>query len=178
VSDYLRTPNGFLVAYDSGEWGGGLSWFDEAGAFRQAIMDENTSHILETPDGILALTGLAHMTHDAGHVVQLTFDEARWSTHKVELPGAPKAALLEPDGALFVATSDHLVRVERGPRVTVLHQGTWGGLYPNSLVRDASGTFYLGMRYVVARLRRTEAGYSEEWLTPNGVELTSNGDAS
>lgn len=35
VTDYVASPLGYLVAYDSGEFGGGLSWFDESGTFRQ-----------------------------------------------------------------------------------------------------------------------------------------------
>jgi hypothetical protein len=42
----------------------------------------------------------------------------------------------------------------------------WGLLYPNAVAVDATGTVYVGMRGVVARLAPQADGYREEWLFP------------
>lgn len=40
----------------------------------------------------------------------------------------------------------------------------WGILYPSSIVLDAKGTAYVGMRGAVARLAPIAGGYEEQWL--------------
>lgn len=72
VTDYLRTPAGYLVSYDSGKFGGGLSWFDASGTFRQKITGENTIRIVATPSGIMAVSRTASMIEPIGHVLRLT----------------------------------------------------------------------------------------------------------
>ena len=68
-------------------------------------------------------------------------------------------------------TTQHLIRVDSGPRVTVLHHGGWHGLCANSLAQDRDGTFYVGIRHFVVRLRATHAGYHEDWLVPSGTRV-------
>jgi hypothetical protein len=178
VSDYLASPTGFLIAYDSGEFGGELSSFDRDGHLTQAIADENVSRILKTPEGILALAGVAHLTLDSGSVLKLTpLADNKWSTTQTNLPGAPHTVLPLPDGSIFVVTTQHLVRVDSGPRVTVLHHGGWRGLYPNSLVQDRDGTFYIGIRHFIVRLRPVTAGYHEDWLVPSGTHPQTEAQA-
>lgn len=169
VSDYLRTPLGLLVAYDSGEFGGELWWFDQSGTLREVISRENTFRILDTPTGILALTGLAHLMSDEGHILKLTPASDGWQVKRVDLPGAPQAVLQDPDGSILVVTNQFVARVLAGPSVAVLHRGDWRGLYPNSLARTANGILYVGMRHFVVRLRPTSTGYLEDWLVPPGT---------
>jgi len=171
VSDYLSTPTGTLVGYNSGEFGGQLVWFDHEGHMKQTIADENVVRILKTSDGIVALTGLAHFSSDTGSVLKLVQRGDVWHTTRTSLPGAPRTSLTLPDGTIFVVTTQHLVRIDPGPRVTVLHRGRWRGLYPNSLVRDGEGTFYIGVRHFVVRLGYGTTGYREDWLAPAGTSV-------
>jgi hypothetical protein len=178
VSDFLRTENGFLVAYDSGEFGGGLSWFDTKGRFVESITSENSQRIVPTPTGAIVFTGLAHMLQDRGYVLQLRYDTTRWRVSRAKLPGAPLAVVAAADGSFLVVTTRHLVRVRQDLRVVLLHRGAWrGNPSPNSIVQDSPGNIYLGMRYAVARLRPTPSGYVEEWLAPKGPQLRRKPDA-
>ena len=43
----------------------------------------------------------------------------------------------------------------------------WGGVYPNSIAEDRTGTIYLGMRSAVARLSPRSGGFFEDWLVPS-----------
>lgn len=154
VTDFLRTPTGYLVSYDSGEFGGGLSWFDASGTFRQQITGENTIRIVATPSGITAVSQTASMIEPIGHVLRLMQSGARWRFSRTKLPGVPHAVSQDSDGTMLVATDGHLVRIGSGGRLTVLHRGKWSEIVPRSIVKDDDGAIYLGGRFAVIRLRR------------------------
>jgi hypothetical protein len=170
VTDYLRTPAGYLVSYDSGEFGGGLSWFDESGTFRQQITGENTIRIVATPSGIMAVSWTASMVEPIGHVLRLMQSGTRWRFSTTRLPGVPNAVSQDSDGTMLVATDGHLVSIGTGGRVTVLHRGKWSEMVPRSIVKENDGTIYLGGRFAVIRLRPASLGYLEDWLAPEGAE--------
>lgn len=136
----------------------------------QAITRENVVRIIEMADGILAFTGLAHLTGDVGHVLRLVRVGTSWRARTLALPGAPRAIRLDSDGSVLVVTTRHLVRVVGGSRIQRLHDGQWSGLSPNSIEQDVDGTLYIGMSGVVVRLRATGAGYAEDWLAPYDVK--------
>ena len=172
VSALLQTQDGFLVGYDSGEFGGGLSWFNAEGQFQESFTNENTWRIVPTSTGAVVFTGLSHVFSNKGQVLRLRHRAGRWQVARTNLPGAPLAVFPDANESFLVATTRHLLRIQRDLRVTVLHRGAWGGNGSlNSMARDASGTIYLGMGYVVARLRPTRTGYVEEWLAPVGPQL-------
>jgi hypothetical protein len=51
----------------------------------------------------------------------------------------------------------------------ILHRNkVWVILYPASVARSSSGTIYVGMRGLVARLKPTGSAYEEDWLVPEG----------
>jgi hypothetical protein len=169
VSDYLAVNGGFLVAYDSGEFGGGLLWFGTASALPQSVSGENTHSILRTSQEILAITGLSHMGRNAGRVLRLEYVGSSWRVASVvALPGAPGATLSDSDGTVMIVAGPDLVRLKPRSRSSeVVHHGKWKGLYPSSIVRDASGAIYIGMHYAVVRLVPNGRRYAEEWLVPS-----------
>ncbi|MFT3767043.1 MAG: hypothetical protein QM820_16215 [Minicystis sp.] len=85
--DYVRIDSGYLVAYNDGEWGGGLVHYDAAGVFRQSLTDENTVRVLQTPHGLLAFTGLAHQFTEYGHVLRLERTGGAWRVRKIDFEG-------------------------------------------------------------------------------------------
>lgn len=170
VSDLLKVPDGYLVGYNSGEFGGGLARFDSQGQLLDWITSALVLRIVPTGRGAMAFTGPLDWSSSSGHAFRLTYDGKRWRVERVGFPGAPLALLPDRDGSFVVVTTSHLVEIKRNLRVLILHRGAWGkgAVCPSSVVRDASGTFYLGMSYAVARLRPTATRYSEEWLAPTG----------
>lgn len=164
VADVLQLPEGYLVAYDSGEWGGALLFFGLDGTYRETLGNANTVQLRRTAYGVLAFTGLAHGTEDFGRVLFLRHERTQWTTTSRELPGAPLWVTPDIDGSLLVITTHDLVRVHEGPLVESLHQGHWAGRSPNSLVIGLDGSIYLGFDYVVIRLRPNASGFDEAWL--------------
>jgi len=171
VSAVIASGDGYLVGYNSGEFGGGLLHFRANGKFVESLTDENVVRIVGTATGVVAFTGLAHGLNDAGLALGLRFGKGRWTTTRVRLPGEPLVVLAEAGGSFLVVTTSHVARLTHDFRLVLVHRGAWGGnVHPNSIVRDASGTIYIGMSYAVARLRPAQNGFLEEWLAPAGPQ--------
>jgi hypothetical protein len=100
----LRVADGFLLGGSRGEWGGELVFSDGKASAATVLVRENTKSIHELPFGILAVTGLAHMSLNRGalYLVQRLgpkrYRASRWLT----LPAAPRRTGLLADGSLFV----------------------------------------------------------------------------
>jgi hypothetical protein len=171
VRDFLAVPGGFLVGYNSGEFGGGLFRFNADGRFVEEMTSENVVRIVADPRGPIVFTGIAHLGVDRGEVLRISHWAGRWRVTRAALPSDPRAILAESDGSFLVVTAHQLVRVTQNLRAVVLHHGSWGGhVAPTSIVRDSSGTIYVGMRYAVARLRMNGRAFAEEWLVPPGPQ--------
>ena len=161
--------NGWIVGFNAGEWGGTLWWFSSDGRKKYMISKDQVSGFFPSKAGLLAIEGLAHMSIDKGRIIRLRQNrKGRWATERfVDLKHAPYAAALDSGGSLIVATSGQLLRVHPNKTIDViLNREYWSGLYPDSMAIAPSGTIYLGMRYAVARMRRSAAGYKVDWITP------------
>lgn len=163
-----RVPDGRLVGFDVGEFGGGLWYCDAAGAMREQLAADQVAGFVDSGAGLLAAVGLDHLGAQRGALLRLRRTGARpaWVAEPfATLPGRPWAWTREgADGALLIATMPALVRVEPSGATRALHPARW--MSPTSVVREPStGRIYVGMRGVVARLTPAgDAGFSEEWL--------------
>lgn len=166
-----RVADGWLVAFNAGEFGAGLWWFSPEGKDRYKIAEAWVIGFYSTKAGMLALEGLAHGGHSTGRILRLARDRGgRWrSEDLIDLKHAPQAAALGDDGSLLIATTRRLLRVVPSDRtIEVIHDDAfWGGLYPNSLVVTPGGAIYLGMRRGVARVEKKGGEYRVVWLLPN-----------
>ena len=90
IDHALPAFGGRLLGIDRGEWGGSLSFEDEAGN-RIPILDENVHGIVENSAGVFAFTGLAHLRTNDGYIYIITRepDERVYATMLGRLPGAP-----------------------------------------------------------------------------------------
>jgi len=167
----IRYQNGWLIAYDAGEWGGGLWLTNEDGSKTKRIIDSNVRAVMPFDDGILVLSGLAHMGTDFGNAfifsnpngLEMPLQRTMW------LDGEPSAPAIASDGAVFFVTTYGLCKITRtGELQRLISFPKWTRQqYPNSMAISPDGTIFIGMRMFVLRLRATPAGYSEDWLLPN-----------
>jgi hypothetical protein len=166
-----KVADGFIVAFNAGEFGAGLWWFSPDGKKRYKIAEAWVKDFFSTEVGLLALEGLAHGGESRGRIIRLVQDQGgRWrSEDLIDLKHAPEVAVKRADGSLLVATTDRLLKVVPSDKtVEVLHKDAfWGGLYPSSLVFTPSDTIYLGMRHGVAKLEKKRGEYKLVWLLPN-----------
>lgn len=165
----VRVADGWLVGFNAGEWGGHLWWFSPDGRRQYKVSDDQITVFVQTPMGLLAPEGLAHLSLSRDKIVRLTRTaQGRWqSADFAALGDAPYAAAVDTDGSLMVITSRKLVRVLPTGEVKVLLQnGVWWGLYPSSMVRHSAGDFYVGMRFYVVHVRTGPTGTRLDWLLP------------
>lgn len=101
----LRVTDGWLAGSNRGEWGGELAFIGDDGS--QSIVDNvNVENIHMLGERMLAITGLAHLSMNAGMILSVERDaEGRWSTRPWRsLPGAPIASWPTTDNKLFIQT--------------------------------------------------------------------------
>jgi hypothetical protein len=151
----LRVDDGWLIAFNEGEFGAALYWFDPSGHASHKISDHQVVAFFPSSDGILAIEGLAHLSLSYGSLIQLR-KGSQWQAEKLTLlPEAPYAGVQFRDGRLLLVLSDSLakyVKKENRERLEfVVKDGGWAGLYPNSVVlTDDETRVYIGMRQFVA----------------------------
>jgi hypothetical protein len=166
-----KVADGWIVAFNAGEFGAGLWWFSPDGTKRAKISEAWVKDFLSTEAGLLATEGLAHMRESRGRIIRLVRDQGgHWrSEDLIDLKHAPEVAVKRTDGSLLIATTDRLLKVVPSDKtVEVLHKDAfWGGLYPNSIAVTPGGTIYLGMRHGVAKLDKKGGEYKVVWLLPN-----------
>jgi hypothetical protein len=173
VSAGLRTAihyeNGWLLAYDAGEWGGGLWLTNEDGSKTKRILDSNVRAVIPFNGGILVLSGLAHIM-DFGNAFIFSSPNGLDISlqHAMQLDGEPSAPAKAPDGSVFFVTTYGLCRITKtGELQRLTYFPKWvRQQYPNSMAITPDGTIFIGMRMFVLKLRPDD-GYSEEWLLPN-----------
>lgn len=162
----LRGRAGLLLGFNRGEWGGALFWYGDDGTVKQKLLDENIVELLPTATGFTVFAGLSHLGTDTGRATQLIDSGTGYSLGlSADLGSAPCAVVVEPGGAVVVATMAGLVRLTSTFQVQHLQRTRWGMLYPVSLVVHG-GTAYVGMRGIVAEIQLGADHPTETWLVP------------
>jgi hypothetical protein len=128
-----KVADGWIVAFNAGEFGAGVWWFSPDGKTRYKIAEAWVVDFLSTKVGLLALEGIAHGGQSDGRIIRLVRDRGgRWrSEDLIDLKHAPQVGVMRDDGSLLIATTRRLLRVVPSDKtVEVLHKDAfWGGLY-------------------------------------------------
>lgn len=173
LSDSMHFASGWLLAYDAGEFGGGLWLTTEDGSETKLILSDNVRGLVPLDGGgVLVLSGLAHMSMDFGNEFIFSKPEGmniplQYAAH---LDGAPRAFTKLADGSVLFVTTQSLNAITAKPRKSaeLNYFPKWMRmLYPNSILALNDGTIFIGMRMFVLRLTPSPAGYNEDWLLPN-----------
>jgi hypothetical protein len=167
----MHFENAWLLAYDGGEWGGGLWLTNEDGSKTKRIVSDNVRAVVPIDGGILVLSGLAHMSIDFGNAFIFSNPEGFNIVlqHSIHLDGEPSAYAKEPDGSILFVTTYGLCRITKAgelQRLTYFPKWT-SQQYPNSMAISSDGTIFIAMRMFVLKLRANSGKYIEEWLLPN-----------
>lgn len=160
---WFKVDNGWLVAFNRGEFGKALCWFSPDGARAAKISNHQVVAFTSTSDGIFAIEGLAHLGRSRGTLIRLRKGEGdgSWIAEEIlRFPGAPRAISVRKNEKLLVTLDDGLVQVDLKPKVTstnLLTDAGWGGLYPNSSVLSHNETsLFIGMRTYVGEYDLTK----------------------
>lgn len=169
-SSIIRVSDGWLIAYNRGEWGGSLWWFSNDGNENYRISSHQIIQFLRYRDRIFALDGLSHLGESRGTVIEIALAAKRWKVSTfVELPSCGVAISEVPDGRVCVLTSDMLFALALDKKLELLLPAPdWDSLAPSSLAVDAkAGVIYIGMRQFVARYRLNETNHEFQYSIPS-----------
>jgi hypothetical protein len=147
----VRVSDGWLVAYNAGEFGATVLWYSADGKKSRNVSDHHVNQFLTTTNGVFAATGLDHLGLASGGVVRFSDTDGKWAAKTIaELPEAAYALAQTERGKLLVITGDRLVRVATDGAIETLACGFGGGVtLPNSIAIGPRGTVYVGMRQFV-----------------------------
>jgi len=160
----------WLLAYDGGEFGGGLWITNEDGSEVKQIYDSNVQAAVPLGSRVLVLSGLAHMQMDAGDALIYSSPRAmNMALQKsIKLDGAPRTFVQESDGSVLFVTTHSLCRITVNGELKILHTfPSWTAQqYANSMAATPDGSIYVGMRMFVLKLNDKGGEYTEEWMLP------------
>ena len=170
LKSVLHFKNDWLLAYDLGEWGGGLWLTNEDGSETKRILSDNVREMIPIDEGVLVLSGLAHITINFGNAFIFSNPDGMNISlqHAVHLDGEPSGYAKEPNGSVLFVTTYGLCRITKSgelQRLTGL-PGWSQHAFTNSMVITPDGSIFMGMRMFVLRLRKNSDRYRTEWLLP------------
>lgn len=166
---YMLVPDGWLVGFNAGEWGGSLWWFSATGKDNYKISDDQIVSFLKRDGEIMAIEGLAHLSISKGSIIKVEKekDTGKYVSLRIlNLNAAPEAAILDADNSVIVVTTSGLFKAS-GDKLTKIVDGFWSMLYPNSIVVDAQRNVYIGMRQGVAKISLSDSNQKIDWLVPS-----------
>ncbi|EZH75902.1 hypothetical protein ATO12_03675 [Aquimarina atlantica] len=144
----VKVSNGYLVGFDTGEFGGSLYWFDNNGIEKYKICSGRIKNIHKFNESYLVTEGLGHLNTNRGQIFEIKLKGEKWVAEKyLELGNVPFASIMiKSKSDLLVLTSKKLLKVTSNKKIIeIIPDGFWGGLYPNSgLLKDEIA--YFGMR--------------------------------
>lgn len=166
-----RVPDGWIVGFDDGEFGGGLWWFSPTGAERRRIRPsapgaENVVGLPAIGGQRLVLMGLDHLTERSGRMFRLARDASGWRLeHVARLDAAPGVWLVAGKRLLFL-TESGLWSAESTGSPNHLYEMDLGRSSASAMAGHADGSVYIGLRHYVLRLQPSNGRWRETWYTP------------
>ena len=148
----FHVRDGWLIGFNDGEFGAALYWFSNNGTRNYKISDDQVVDFLSTPQGVIAIQGLAHMGVSYGSLIRITQDAktGRWRSIEIKgLPEAPESFVRLDDGRIFLALSNSLAVVTSDNQLETLITSTdW--VRPDTIAAsvDASKIYVGTLQYV------------------------------
>ena len=110
----IRVGDGWLVAFDRGEFGASVYWFNRDGSRGTSISDHHVQQFMVMPDGVLAIEGLSHLLTATASLVR--FDppgnEAGWRWRTVRtFDAVPRAFVRRGDGDFVILFDGGIARM-------------------------------------------------------------------
>ncbi len=126
--------------------------------------------MIPVDDGVLVLSGLAHVTIDFGNAFIFSNPDGMNISlqHAVRLDGEPSGYAKEPNGSVLFVTTYGLCRITKSGELQRLTGfPRWSQHeFTNSMVITSDGSIFIGTRMFVLRLRKNSDRYRTEWLLP------------
>lgn len=175
-----EVPDGWMVGFDAGEFGGGLWWFNRDGtssrrirpAFRapahpdDPFRAENVVGLPVVGGERLVLMGLDHLVGRSGRIFRLARAAAVWTLNSAAvLDSSPDVWFVDGDRLLFL-TDSGLWSADPKGNATRLHPIELGEFAATALVRAPDNALYIGLRHYVLKIEETDGKWRQTWFTP------------
>lgn len=172
-----QVPDGWLVGFDHGEWGGGLWWFSQDGSRRVRVrppaggppdsvsgfVAENVVAFDDFAGTTIVFMGLDHAGGQSGRLFRVVRGPEGWQLILLaNLRSRPRAWVHDGD-SILIQTGDVLWRLLASGQIVQLHQASLPSS-PSSLALGESGRIYVGLRRFIVRLVPVKDGFDEEWF--------------
>ncbi|MBK8090662.1 MAG: hypothetical protein IPK32_01330 [Verrucomicrobiaceae bacterium] len=167
-----KVGDGWIVAYNQGEWGGAVFWFNGDGSKRKKLSDHQINQFLVEGDRLFAIEGLAHLGGSRGSMIEILKVGEEWKAEEfLALSSSPEVVARVGAGDYLIVTTNSLLRVNlKKEKTTLIPNTDWGILYPSSIVVD--GHFvYVGMRQFVVRYDLRSSTPHYDLLVPDSKWL-------
>jgi hypothetical protein len=168
----LPVFNGWIAAYNLGEFGSAVYWFSANGRSRKKLSEHRVKQFMLEGDRIFAIEGISHLGLSHGSMIEFRRRDQDWRIEEfMKFPASPEAIARIGPADYFVVTSDMLLRVNLSREMRIIvPTGNWIALYPNSIATD--GEFvYIGMRQFVVRTRVSNSIEKFDLLVPDAKWL-------
>lgn len=145
-------PNGSLMGYDYGEFGGGLYFYNNDSCKAILIKAGNIKAIFSYKNKLFFLDGISHMGYKRGGMYMVELND-RGFTYKlmVDLEDSPEACVIAND-LIYIITSGDLLVIHNFQKLALFSNQFWAGLYPNSLALFDASNLFVGMRSGITKL--------------------------
>lgn len=165
ASLFAKVDDGWIAAYDVGEFGAAVYWYNETGKKRRKLSDHQIHQFIREEARLFAVEGWAMGLE--GSMVELRKEGGRWVCEEfLPLPGSGRAAARIGPGDYLIVADNILLRANLEKELNILTVGGYWD-YPNSVALSDDGSVYVGMRQLVARCKLGMTVQDSEYLVPN-----------
>jgi hypothetical protein len=110
----IRVGDGWLVAFDRGEFGASVYWFNRDGSRSTSVSGHHVQQFMILPDGVLAIEGLSHLVTTTASLVRFEprGSGAGWTWHTIRtFDAVPLAFVRRGDGDFVVLFDGGIARM-------------------------------------------------------------------
>ena len=163
-----RTPDGYLVGLNKGEFGGGLYFIKPDGLDGYEMAGYlNIRNIFEYKAKYFAIEGLAHLGGQRGQIIEIFKEDTLWKYKTLSALIEAPALITDYKGEKLIVTSQYILKLGDDLKVTEVLKSPfyWGMLYPSSILVD-NNNLYLAMRQGVLKIKSFDSTPEYIWYTP------------
>jgi hypothetical protein len=165
-----QTKDGWLVGFNSGEFGGSLWYLSPDGSKSKQILNENVTQIAEIFGRVYVVTNAAGQGLGfRGGAIYEVADTGEIKNH-LDFEDSPLAFVQESTTSILIVSDSGIHRVSSDLKEEQIFKRDLSGFSSNSIVVARDKTIYIGMNFFVLRLIRNEKSYKEQWLVPSACK--------
>jgi hypothetical protein len=166
IGDGVKVSDGWIHAWDAGEFGGGLYWFSPDGEKYRKIDGSNTLNVTKTEKGIFAFQASNHLMFGYARFIKVEPKNGSWSPKLItDMHYCPQAILFDTNRFIYAA-SDFVSTMELDGTQRLLYRSA-REIRAGGFCQRKNGELWLGSsRSVLCLSPKADGKYSPHWFRP------------